>query len=361
MTDADRILQDFFDHRREHGVAALDGKLDIPDLVREANLPVHLVPTLLRAKPIRYPEVRAKITQKLGGHVLFARGSNQVDTGFTVLEHPLPPVSFVDPDRGLVAPQDGRPEKPSLNPDHLFGEGGHRPLKHIADRALADLQTEDLPEQCGETLETDRLVVVEGNGQTHHRRPEWRSRFQPLGYRRQELFPAARADAPMAFNPRYHRLDRRNLNPVVDLLQRLVVRCYRCRAMRAGRGDSFMGLVRRFAQRSAYPGMRRLGPLLPLFANRTVGLLTTRRRDAGVVRRLGWSVKFRFQLRNPRLELPILGGKLTVLAQQTLNGSPQFRRKGVGAQCAECGGRRQMTHDSLNRVGKAESSRMFSP
>jgi len=37
MTDPDRILQDFLDHRCERGVTALDGVLDIPDLVRKES------------------------------------------------------------------------------------------------------------------------------------------------------------------------------------------------------------------------------------------------------------------------------------------------------------------------------------
>ena len=372
MTDPDRILQDFLDHRSERGVAALDGVLDIPELVRKANLPIHLGPPLLRAEPVRHPEVWAEFTEKLGHHVLLARCPDDVDASLGVLEHPLPTVDLIDPDRGLVAAydaaHDGGLEQPSFDAIGLIGKSGHRPFEDIPDRALADLQAEHRSKQSSKTLKTDRLIVVKVHRQCRHRRPERRSRLQALGHRRQELFPATRTDPAMALNLRHHRLDRRNLNPLVELLQRLVVRRHRRRAVRTDLGNGDMGMVRCVAQLPADPRMRRLGPLLGHFAGRPVGLLSPRRRYAGVGRRLDRALQFCLKLRNPRLEFLVLGGQFTllsgecaVLAQKTLNCGPQFRRKRVGAQRGECGRRRQMTHDSLNRVGKAESSRMFSP
>ena len=368
MTDADGILQDFFDHRRERGVAALDGELDIPELVGEADLPIHLAPPLLRAQPVRDPEVRTKFTEELGWNVLFARRPDQMDAGLGVMEHPLPPVELIDSHCRLVAPHDGGAEEAGFDADDLVGEDGHRFFVHIADRAFTDLQPEHFPEQCGETLEADRLVVVEGHRQTHHRRAERRSRLQSFGHRRQKLLLAARANPAVTPDLRDHRLDRRYLDPLVELLQRLAFRRHRRRAVRAGGGDGLVNVIRRLAELPADPRVRCLGPLLHLFPGRAIGFLPARRRHAGVGWRLGWPLKLCLKLRNPRLELLVLGGELcvpggecAVLAQESLNGRPQLRRKRVGAQRGECGAGRQMTHDSLNRIGPDRSRKKIQP
>ena len=106
------------------------------------------------------------------------------------------------------------------------------------------------------SLKTDRLIVVKVHRQCCHRRPERRSRLQALGHRRQKLLLAARANPAMTPNLRDHWLDRRYLDPLVELFQRLALRRHRRRAVWVGLGYGDMGMVGGFAQLSADPRMR---------------------------------------------------------------------------------------------------------
>jgi hypothetical protein len=89
----------------------------------------------------------------------------------------------------------------------------------------------------------------------------------------------------MAADLRDDRLDRRDLDPIVDLLDRLVRRAQRGSAMRAGLGQDGKGLVRVRRQRPPNAGMRGLAP----FVARSLGvirLLPPRRRQTRILRRL---------------------------------------------------------------------------
>ncbi len=209
---------------------------------------------------------------------------------------------------------DGGPEQPGFDAIGLSGKDGHQPFVHVPDRALANLQAEHLPEQGDQALEADRLIMMKAHRQCHHRRAERRSRLHALGHRRQELLLTTWTDPAMAPNLRHHRLDRRYLNPVVELLQRLVVRRHRRGAVRTDIGYSDMGMVGRFAQLPAAPRMRSFGPLLRFFTGRPVGFLSPRRQYAGVGRCLDRVLQFCLKLCNPRPELFVLGRQIAVLA-----------------------------------------------
>jgi hypothetical protein len=128
--------------------------------------------------------------------------------------------------------------------------------------------------------------------QIHHQRrdrlAERRSRLQPGRRGRGRPLAAARAPATEQPHPRHVRPDGRQLEAVIDLLRRLLLHGEGGGAMRAGIQGGIDDAVRLRMQRTADAGAaraRRLGAGGPL------GLLSLRRRQRRIVRRLGGALE----------------------------------------------------------------------
>lgn len=106
----------------------------------------------------------------------------------------------------------------------------------------------------------------------------------------------------MPLDPGHDRLDRRDLDAIVALDQFLVGRAQGGGAVRAVLGHRAHHLVRRRIQRARHPA----APLAPLtLAARRVGLVTLRRRRAGIARCLGRLGELLPQLRDPPFQLGV--------------------------------------------------------
>lgn len=127
-------------------------------------------------------------------------------------------------------------------------------------------------------------------------RPERRARREPLRHRGDDTLAAARADAAMAVDARDHRADRRQVDVVIGMNVRLVGRCERMGAVWTGRKCRLDYAVGVFSQCASDTGAL---PALHLQAVGTVRLLAFRRRQAGIVRRLGWGSELGLQVCHP--------------------------------------------------------------
>jgi len=155
--------------------------------------------------------------------------------------------------------------------------------------------------------------------------------------RRRERLAAVPARAAVQADLGDDGLDRRQLDAVVDRLERLVDVGQSGRAVRATRGlglDDAIGIA---VQLSSYAG----ATVLPPFAERRlVGLVSVRGRDRRVVRRLGRLAQLRLKLGDPRRQL-IDPRQCVIQARPKRHDQRIFLRV---RKSAEVGNRRKLSH-----------------
>ena len=74
----------------EHGIARVDGKLTIPDLVGQTDLPLLRGVVLVGAVTIRYPAGRSLCAQDFMAHALAPAGADDMETDRGIRQHPFP-------------------------------------------------------------------------------------------------------------------------------------------------------------------------------------------------------------------------------------------------------------------------------
>jgi hypothetical protein len=87
----------------EHGIASVDDKLTIPDLVDQTDLPVLRGVVLLGTVEIRYLDRRPMCAQDFVDHALAPAGADDIDTDLCVLKLPFPLLLAVDTGAGFIA------------------------------------------------------------------------------------------------------------------------------------------------------------------------------------------------------------------------------------------------------------------
>ena len=218
-----------------------------------------------------------------------------------------PPGLAAHPRRGFVRAHHRACDHGGLDRRRRGHQRCLRARQHVADRALADAQREDLVQQQRQPFHADGMGIMQIHHQRRDRLAERRSRLQPGRRGRGRPLAAARAPATEQPHPRHVRPDWRQLEAVIDLLRRLLLDGEGGGAMRAGIQGGIDDAVRLRVQRPADAGAawaRRLG------AGGTFGLLPFRRRQRGIVRCLGRTLepgKPRLQFgdaRQRRLQLP---------------------------------------------------------
>jgi len=260
--------------------------------MRQADLP-KLGVTLLGTEQIGHPDAGAMARHHLGDHAGGTAVANDVDHHLIVLEHPVPVCPAIDPHRGLVRADQACAAQPGEDGGNLGVEARLGTAEHGIQRALADLQGEQVQEQPAEALVADGVGSAQVDRQRHDVETEWRALLHALRHGCQGDAAAARAMAGIAFHPGHHRPHRRQVYFVIAAVQHLIGVVERCLAMRADQRLGGHRLIRIACQgpAAALATETALAGSLAFAPVRLVGLLALGRRQAGVVRRLGRAVE----------------------------------------------------------------------
>lgn len=172
-------------------------------------------PTQLAAIAIGHPVVRPKIAEEILDHLLGPRRLGDKDGAVAVMKHPQPPVAFADPQPGFVRLQSGPGKQSGADCAALRGEGAARGVQHVDERALADLQPENIGQQRRQSLEGDPLREAQIDDEGAQIFPERRALGHIRRRRRFELPGTTRADPAIKRHSRHVGLDRRNFDMIV--------------------------------------------------------------------------------------------------------------------------------------------------
>jgi hypothetical protein len=74
-----------------------------------------------------------------------------------MMENPQPPVLLADPQAGLVGLQDRTIEEPRADRRGRLGKGVLCRVEDVDERALADVETEEIGQESSQALEGDAL------------------------------------------------------------------------------------------------------------------------------------------------------------------------------------------------------------
>ena len=286
---------------------------------------------LLGAVAVRGPERRTVPAHQIAHHLRAAAESGLVQHDARSAEHPMLGIDALDPHAGFIA-GDG-PGLAQLLEDHgLLGiERRLGPLQHIAEPALADLQTEHVGKQPFQPLIGNVLQVLQVQRQCPNIRPERRALRQRRGF---GLVTALSAGADQPLMPGDNRSDRRQVERFIlgdDTAQHTGGE--RLTAVAASSGAMRDGLVRMLGEGSEMAFVTRLGPTG--LGCRALGLAVGRRRLRGRPRRLRRALKLQHQLHQL-----VLAELLEVIAIHSKRESRfATRRKGVGSYLSRNRGR----------------------
>jgi len=185
----------------------------------------------------------------------------------------------------------------------LVVEAGLGTAEHGIQRAFADLQGEQVLEQPAQPLIADRMREAQIDRQRQDVHAEWGTRLQALRDRCQSHTAATQATPNISLHPRHHRPDWRQVNLVVKIVQHLLGIGQCSLAVHAGQRLCYDRRIGVAGQRPAttLPAEATLPRAIPPRLLRLVGLLSLRRRQAGIVRRLRRRGELRLQLGDPTL------------------------------------------------------------
>ena len=185
---------------RKHGISRVEGKLTIPDLVGQTDLPVRSGVILLRTREIGHPDRRPMRTQDFLDHALSPAGADDRDTNHAVLKHPLPLLLAIHAGAGFIAANQAAAAQPGEDLRHALVQPAFDPLEEVGQAPFTDVQTKHLREERRQTLVTDRVRVAQVRCQTLDRGAKRGARFHP-GRDRSHIRLAA-ALTPTAIAPR---------------------------------------------------------------------------------------------------------------------------------------------------------------
>ena len=134
-----------------------------------------------------------------------------------MVEHPEPPVRLSHPHAGLIRSQRRASHQPRLDQVGLRRERLLAGGQNVDQRALADVQAEQIAQHMAQPRQRNPLNGAQVNHQGAQVRSERRSRLQPLWRLGPEALGAARADAAMQRDARHVGLDLRDFDAVVGL------------------------------------------------------------------------------------------------------------------------------------------------
>ncbi len=303
-------------------------------------------PARLGAEAVRGPEVGAVVPEEGLHHRLRATGVGDEDGAVAVVEHPQPPVGAADPHAGLVGRDGGAAEQARLDERHrgLERRGGRR--QHVDQRALADREAEQVEERVAQPSQRDALHRAQVDHEGADVGPEGRARLQAGRWLRLEPPGAARARAAVQRHARHVRLDLRDLDPIIGFAGALL-RPGHVGPAGLARYRQHVVVAGRVGVKQAMGAGMRLGLALQDRGQRR--LLTLRRRQARVVRRLGRQAELGFQFSHPRHQRGVQRHQGGVLCRQHLDPLQQGGDHGI----LVVGGDERLHHtlDSRSKAG----------
>ena len=175
---------------REDVVAGVDGILHGADEMGEADLIVHGCPAHLPAIAVRHPEIGPEVRKEIRHHSVGAGGCGDEKGAVVMMENPQPPVLLADPQAGLVGLQDQTIEGFCADRRGRLGKGILCRVEDVDERALADVETEEIGQESSQALEGDALGEAQIDDEGAQVRPKGRAFWHVLRRLRLE-FPGA--------------------------------------------------------------------------------------------------------------------------------------------------------------------------
>lgn len=123
----------------------------------EAELMVAPRPAGLAAEPVRQPHVGPPLAQEFLDDRLGAVGVGDEGGAVAVVEDPQPPVGLPHAHARLIARQRRAGEQPLLDQVRLGREGRARRAEDVDERALADVEAEQVFQDVGQPSHRDAL------------------------------------------------------------------------------------------------------------------------------------------------------------------------------------------------------------
>jgi hypothetical protein len=207
--------------RGTHEISGFVGELTIPDLMGQTDLPWLCGVILLGTVQIGHPDRRPMRAQDLWHHALSPTGSEHMDADLGVLKHPFPLLSAVHAGTGLITTNQTAAAQPGEDFRQALVQPAFDRLEHVGQTPFTDVQPKHLRKQRRQALITARMRVAQGRRQTLDRGPKWGARFHPRGDRGHRRLPTAGTPTAIRLHARDDRLDGRQLDLVIDSLQRL--------------------------------------------------------------------------------------------------------------------------------------------
>jgi hypothetical protein len=263
--------------------------------------------------------------------------------GCGAAERPLPPGLALDARARLVAGDHLARTHLLRDPLGRLSDGLADAGKHIGDGALRKGEAEEALADLGQPFVADHLAAVQVRDDRRDAGTERRALGHVGGRACRHARLAARAGGAEQLDARHNRLDRWDIDVIVRFRE-LLPDLAEHGAARTPLGVEAARRIRAFGKRARDAGAafaRRPGRLRP-----GVRLLPARRRQRGVVRRLGGLAKLGFELGHTSEELLVLNEQLVDPRQQLLH----QRLQAVGIERI----------DLLGRHPELESARTFS-
>ena len=136
------------------------------------------------------PRNRAGSHQEIRHHFLGAGGCGDEKGAVVMMENPQPPVLLADPQAGLVGLQDRTIEEFRADRRGRLGKGILCRVEDVDERALADVETEEIGQESNQALEGDALGEAQIDDEGAQVRPKGRAFWHVLRRLRLE-FPGA--------------------------------------------------------------------------------------------------------------------------------------------------------------------------
>src|SRR5215469_3046284 len=202
-----RSFQQDLEVRGEDFLAAVDRVLNIAQQMSEADLMILGRPAHLGTDAVGHPERWTNLAEELRDHALAARWANAETGAVAMVKNPGPDSPFADAHAGFVRLECGAGQQVLPDPVRLALERRRGLPKHVGERALADLQAEQVEQQARQALEWDRLPETQIQHQGPQIGAEGRARLQPGRSTRVEPLGAAGAGDAEQCHPGYIRCD----------------------------------------------------------------------------------------------------------------------------------------------------------
>ena len=194
----------------KHRVPCLEGKLTIPQLMGQTDLPLLGRVVLLGTVEIGDPDGGAMFAQDFLDDPVAPAGANHMHTDLRILKDPLPLGASVDPCPGFITPD--QPAAAQARQDLLYPvvQTGFHPPEEIRQRPFADGHAIDLRKERRQALVTDGMGIPQIGRQTLDRGPKGRAGLHPHRHRGHIGLSTVGTLPPMLLHPGDDGLDRGN-------------------------------------------------------------------------------------------------------------------------------------------------------